>query len=81
MDQLENQSQRNNIRIVNLKVGVDGPVQVWFFTDRIPMVLGQQFPQHIGYLKSALVPGIPSARSEATQIHPHPLPKLPLVTT
>uniref|UniRef100_A0A3B3RI25 L1 transposable element RRM domain-containing protein n=1 Tax=Paramormyrops kingsleyae TaxID=1676925 RepID=A0A3B3RI25_9TELE len=46
VDQLENQSRRNNIRIVNLKEGVEGADPVRFFTDWIPTVLGQQnFPK------------------------------------
>lgn len=46
IDQLENQSRRNNVRIVNLQEGEEGSDPVRFFTDWIPSVLGQQhFPE------------------------------------
>ena len=46
VDQLENQSRQNNVRIVNLQEGEEGPDPVQFFTDWIPSVLGQQhFPE------------------------------------
>lgn len=42
IDQLENQSRRNNVRIVNLREGEEGTDPVRFFADWIPSVLGQQ---------------------------------------
>lgn len=46
VDQLENQSRRNNIRIVNLQEGGEGTDPVQFFTDWIPSVLGREhFPE------------------------------------
>lgn len=46
VDQLENQSQCNNVRIVNLQEGREGTDLVQFFTDWYPSALGQQhFPE------------------------------------
>lgn len=46
VDQLENQSRRNNVHIVNLQEGGEGADPVRFFADWIPSVLGQQhFPE------------------------------------
>jgi len=46
VDQLENHSRCNNVRIVTLQEGGEGADPVWFFTDWIPSVLGQQhFPE------------------------------------
>ena len=46
VDQLENQSRRNNVRIVNLQEGGEGTDPLRFFADWIPSVLGQQhFPE------------------------------------
>ncbi len=40
VDQLENHSRRNNVRVVGLKEGTEGTDPVKFFTDWIPEVLG-----------------------------------------
>lgn len=42
VDQLENHSRRNNIRIVNLREGCEGSDPMRFFMDWIPSVLGQE---------------------------------------
>ena len=46
VDQLENQSRRNNVHIVNLQEDGEGTDPVRFSTDWIPSVLGQHhFPE------------------------------------
>ncbi|XP_069782276.1 uncharacterized protein [Narcine bancroftii] len=46
VDYLENQSRRNNVKIVGLPEGIEGPNPRNFFTEWIPRVLGQdKFPE------------------------------------
>ncbi|XP_069776319.1 uncharacterized protein [Narcine bancroftii] len=48
IDYLENQSRRNNIKIIGLPEGMEGPDPRKFFTEWIPQVLGQEhFPEGI----------------------------------
>lgn len=48
VDQLENYSRRNNIRLINLPEGREGTIPVKFFTDWLPSALGSDnFPDPI----------------------------------
>lgn len=50
VDQLENQSRRNNVRIVNLQEGGEGADPVRFFTDWYPFCAGTTaFSRALGY--------------------------------
>ncbi len=72
VDQLENQSRRNNVSIVSLQEGSEGTDPLHFFTDWIPSMLGQEHFAEPDYWMSASVPDISPACRSTTQTYPHP---------